>query len=155
MRAELSIFQRLLLLVAGAGLVIATVSGVAHHFFTARLMKQSVQGEMETALRASVDYFEAPFDSAARDMRLLESSPLVDSLLVSSGDDELITRPGAERLFLAVIRSRGAAYFHPSGGCGRRRAYCGRWQPAWRNYRNLLEPPGDPAQRPWPVCIAG
>jgi diguanylate cyclase (GGDEF)-like protein/PAS domain S-box-containing protein len=145
MRAELSIFQRLLLLVAGAGLVIAIVSGVSHHFFTARLMKQSVQGEMETALRASVDYFERTYlIPAASDIRLLESSPLVDSLLMSSGEDELFARPEAERLFLAVIRSKGD--LHTSirlvdADASERVVVVGNRR--LRDYHNILETPAD------------
>jgi diguanylate cyclase (GGDEF)-like protein/PAS domain S-box-containing protein len=107
MRRELTILQRLLLLVFGACLVIAVVSGVAHHYFTARLMEQSIRGEMSAELRAAVDYFERTYTiPAASDLRLLESSPLVDSLLISTAEDELLTRPEAERLFLAVIAGK-------------------------------------------------
>ena len=150
MGRELSIFQRLLLLVFGAGLLIALASGVAHHYFTARLMKQSVHGEMDTALRASVDYFERTYMiAAASDMHLLESSPLVDAVLASSGNDELITRPEAERLFLAVIRSKGG--LHTSirlvdADAKERIVVMGNRRD--RNYRSILEPAGDPAAAP-------
>ncbi len=107
----LSIFHRLLLSIAGVSVAIALISGLSHYLFAARLIESSVRNQMQTALESSQAYFERTFSvPVAGDLRLLESSPAVDDLLMSFGPDVYLNKPAAERLFLSVVKTHPRLY---------------------------------------------
>ena len=108
---HLSIFSRLLVSIAGAGLLVAIISGVAHYLFASRLIQESVRSQMETALQGSLAHFDKTYTlPVSGDLRVLESSSVVNDLLMSFGADVYLNKPAAERLFLSVAKSRPNLY---------------------------------------------
>ena len=106
-----SIFSKLLLYIAGTGLAVALISGFAHYLFASSLVESSVRNQMQSAVELSQAYFERTyFIPVVSDLRLLESSPIIDELLTSFGADVYLSRPTAERLFLSMIRARPLLY---------------------------------------------
>ena len=106
-----SIFRRLLFWIAGTGLLVAIVSGLAHYLYTARLIQASVENQMQTALQSSLSHFKTTYEVPVfGDLRLLDSSPVVDNSLISLGADIYLSRPATERLFLSVVRANPNLY---------------------------------------------
>ncbi|MDX1527258.1 MAG: hypothetical protein R3337_01450, partial [Gammaproteobacteria bacterium] len=109
--AGTSIFRTLLYALAGTGIVAALISGVAHYFFTVRLIEDSVRQDMETAVSAATTYLERSYSvTAVDDLRMLAASPVVESLLIGMGNDVYIRRPPVERQFINLNKSRGDIY---------------------------------------------
>ena len=106
-----SIFHRLLFWIAGTGLLVAIVSGLAHYLYTARLIQASVENQMQTALQSSLSHFKTTYEvPVSGDLRLLESSPVVDNSLMSLGAGVYLSRPATERLFLSVLKANPNLY---------------------------------------------
>ena len=108
---DFSIFRKLLLLLTTTGLLVALGSGIAHYIFAARLIKDSVENQMQTAFQAFLSYYDKTYEiPVLGDLRLLESSRVVDNFLISMGNDRYLTRPDVERLFLAVTSANRRLY---------------------------------------------
>ena len=81
---KLSIFHRLLLWIAGTSLLVSLIAGVSHYVFASRLIASSVRSQMQTALQTSIAYFDRTYVvPVAANLRVLESSPSLDKLLMS------------------------------------------------------------------------
>ena len=101
----------MLLWMLGIGLLVALVSGAAHYIFAARLVKASVMSQMQTTLQASLGYLERTYAvPIAADLQVIDSSPAVDRLMMSFGDDLFVNRPVVERLFLSIAKSKAELY---------------------------------------------
>ena len=108
---KLSIFHRLLLLIAGTSLLVALISGIFHYVFASRLIASSVRSQMQTALQTSLAYFDRTYVvPIAANLRVLESSPSVDKLLMSFDAEAYVNRPEVERLFLSVANPQASLY---------------------------------------------
>ena len=106
-----SIFSKLLFAIAGTGLVVAMVSGLAHYMFASSLIASSVRNQLQSEVSLAQAYFERSYViPIVGDLRLLASSPIVDSLLMSFGDEIYLNRPVAERLFLSLMKTRPKFY---------------------------------------------
>lgn len=106
-----SIFSKLLLAIAGTGLVVAIVSGLVHYLFASNLIASSVRNQLQSAVTLAQAYFEKSYViPIVGDLRLLATSPIVDSLLMSFGDEIYLNRPLVERLFLSLMKTHPKFY---------------------------------------------
>ena len=105
------LYPRLLLAVAGTGLLAALVSGLAHYQFATRLIESSFENQTETALQLAVTRFKTEhLTPAGSQLRTLGTTPAVNELLASYGPAHSMSRTAVERLLLSVCSANTALY---------------------------------------------
>ena len=108
---NLPIFTRIFLALTGIGLVVGIISSAIYYGLTANLIRLSAQDQLKTATHSTHSHFQLKYlKRITSDLKRLESSPIVNDLLSSSGGDLYLTRPQVERLLLSIIEVSDGLY---------------------------------------------
>lgn len=106
-----SILIQLVLIISGASIVAAIASTIGHYVFTARIIEDSIEQQMESSLELTTGYLEDNYSEELHyDLNLLNSSREVNQFLSSTTDEYLIHQQNVERLFLSFSKSRDTLY---------------------------------------------
>lgn len=102
----ISIRRWLFALVVTAGAVIALASAIAHFTLNTKMAVAAVERQLERILLdAEYGFHRTHVLPLTGMLRILESSPEVDRILIANGADALLDRPPAEQLLLSIANA--------------------------------------------------
>lgn len=106
-----SLKNQLTLVIASACFITAMASSLGHYFFMHQKVESSIDQQLNSALNLTTNYIHENYAQRLEyDLRLIDSSNVVNTFLSGKVDEYLIHQFNVERLFLSFAKNRSDIY---------------------------------------------